>query len=121
MTRSICWASLLLANSILAQSGALAQSGDKPKSAPPDLEIIAQSGEVTDGGWIQVSGKIRNNRSKEYRYVQVVYTIYNARGEQIGTALANTLNLDAGGVWVFRAICMERGGKRFKLKELTGY
>ena len=37
-------------------------------------------------------------------YIQVEYNLYDADGAQVGTALANTNNLKAGGSWKFEAI-----------------
>lgn len=37
-------------------------------------------------------------------YIQVEYNLYDADGAQVGTALANTNNLKAGGTWKFEAV-----------------
>ena len=48
------------------------------------------------------------------------FIIYNEDGAQIGTALANIANLEAGGRWAFRAVAFRRGDS-YKLSKLSGY
>ena len=45
-----------------------------------------------------------NNTDKEQSYIQIEYVLYDADGNQVGTALANTNHLKAGGTWKFEAI-----------------
>lgn len=40
----------------------------------------------------------------EKSYIQIEYVLYDADGNQVGTALANTNHLKAGGSWKFEAL-----------------
>ena len=67
---------------------------------------------------------IQNNTNKQYSYVQVTFNLYDADGAQIGTALANINNLEANGLWKFKAIGSLGDGKSvasYKLMEITGF
>lgn len=50
-----------------------------------------------------ITGTLTNNTDSDKSYIQVQYNLYDADGAQIGTALANTNNLKAGGVWKYEA------------------
>lgn len=53
---------------------------------------------------VYVTGTLTNNTDDEMGYIQVEYNLYDADGAQVGTALANTSNLKAGGTWKFEAL-----------------
>lgn len=42
-------------------------------------------------------------------------------GEQVGSALANVNNLEAGATWKYRAVSMASGGSKFKLGKISGW
>lgn len=71
-----------------------------------------------------IEGSIKNNTDKQYSYVQVTFNLYDSDGAQIGTALANINNLEANGLWKFKAIGSLENGKSvasYKLMEITGW
>ncbi len=71
-----------------------------------------------------IEGSIKNNTDKQYSYVQVTFNLYDSDGAQIGTALANINNLEANGLWKFKAIGSLGDGKSvasYKLMEITGW
>ncbi len=71
-----------------------------------------------------IEGSIKNNTDKKYSYVQVTFNLYDADGAQIGSALANINNLEAEGLWKFKAIGSLGNGKSvasYKLMEITGW
>lgn len=71
-----------------------------------------------------IEGQIKNNTDKEYDYVQVTFTLYDAAGNTIGTAVDNNSGLDANGTWSFKAMGLETNDSAvasYKLKEVTGY
>ena len=71
-----------------------------------------------------IEGSIKNNTSKKYSYVQVTFNLYDSDGAQIGSALANINNLEADGLWKFKAIGSLGNGKSvasYKLMEITGW
>ena len=79
-----------------------AQQAQEPKPEPYTV-----SDEALDGSnpyYAYITGTLTNNTEDEKSYIQVSYNLYDADGAQIGTALANTNNLKAGGTWKFEAI-----------------
>lgn len=74
-----------------------------------------------DGFAYYVTGSIKNNTDKEYSYVQVTFNLYDAEGAQIGTAMANINNLEANGIWKFKAIGGTENASSYKLAEITGW
>lgn len=74
-----------------------------------------------DGFAYYVTGTIKNNTDKQYSYAQVTFTLYDADGAQIGSALANINNLEANGTWKFKALGMTENVSSYKLSEITGW
>ena len=68
-----------------------------------------------------IVGVIKNNTSVDKDYIQVSFTLYDANGNNIGTAWTNTNNLKAGGTWKFEAMISEDGMATFELDEVTGF
>lgn len=70
-----------------------------------------------------ITGTLTNTTDNEVSYIQVEYNLYDADGAQIGTALANTNNLKAGGVWKFEAIGTASPDEvaSFELVDVTGF
>lgn len=70
-----------------------------------------------------ITGKLTNNTEDEVSYIQVEYNLYDAEGAQVGTALANTNNLQPGGVWKFEAIGTASPDEvaSFELIDVTGF
>lgn len=70
-----------------------------------------------------ISGTFTNTSGKELSYVGVSYNLYDANGNQIGNAYANTNNLADGGSWKFDAYCTESLSDiaSFKLGDVTAY
>lgn len=83
------------------------------------MELVKHSGEVGDFA-ITITGSLKNNCGKSFRYIQVIYKIYDSDGSTTGSALANMNNLGDGETWKFKAISTSRG-TRFKLDQITGY
>jgi hypothetical protein len=81
-----------------------------------DLELIEDS---TEDHFIV--GRIRNNAAKRYNYAQVTFGVYNAHGEQVGSAVANINGLEPGGTWKFRAPILQGEATRYKLDKITGF
>lgn len=81
----------------------------KPKPTPkpkPDFELLSSKGTGNEYGG-EITGKIRNNTNREYGYAQVTFNLYDAAGNQVGTAMDNINNLKPGATWVFKAITLE--------------
>ncbi len=68
-----------------------------------------------------IEGYIKNNTDKEYSYVQVEFTAYDAEGNTVGSCLDNNSGLDANGRWKFKAICSGDAKQiaSYKFKEIS--
>lgn len=71
-----------------------------------------------------IDGRVKNNSSKQYSYVAVEFNLYDEGGNHLGTALANTNNLEPNTIWKFTATPLMTGTAnvtKAKLKGVTGY
>ena len=70
-----------------------------------------------------IRGILTNNTDRDYGYLQVEYILYDADGNQIGSALANVNNLKAGGSWKFEAVTLKSPDEiaAFELADVTGF
>lgn len=70
-----------------------------------------------------IRGILTNNTDRDYSYLQVEYILYDADGNQIGSALANVNNLKAGGSWKFEAATLKSPDEiaAFELADVTGF
>lgn len=75
------------------------------------------------GGVYYIEGVMKNNTSMDKEYVQVVFTLYDADGNNVGTALANITNLKADGTWKFKAMGVVTNSEveTFELDKVTGF
>lgn len=94
-----------------------ADASDEPSYAIADVEMTGNDYSVT------ISGTFTNNSDQEVSYVQLTYRLLDADGNQLGTALANTNNLAAGGAWKFEATGFEplSSVASFELADVTGF
>jgi hypothetical protein len=86
-----------------------------------DLELIKHGSERGEFGNLYITGTIKNNTNKQYKYVQVEVNLYDDDGAQIGSTLANTNNLEPRGMWKFKAVAMEDNAASYRIKDITGY
>ncbi len=100
-------------------------SGQVETSAPKKekFELVGEVEQETDQFATYLKGVIKNNSGKDCTYVQVTFNLYDADGNQIGTALDNINNLETDGTWKFKAMGMDVDGEiaSYKLAEITGY
>ena len=90
----------------------------------PDLELVDNAvTEEKDDFSLYLVGTVRNNRAKDYSYAQITFNLFDADGNQIGTAMDNINNLKSGGTWKFKAISMESPDAvaSYELAEITGW
>jgi len=69
-----------------------------------------------------IKGIAKNNSKKNYSYASVEFSVYDAAGNNLGTALANINNLASGDTWNFSASLFSFPNTRptkFKLVEIT--
>lgn len=67
-----------------------------------------------------ITGVIENQSGGEVSYIQVEINLYNNAGVQVGSTMANTNNLAAGGRWQFEAIAIEDYSD-FEIQEVSGF
>ena len=97
---------------------------DTTEPVSPDLELVDNSvTEESDGYSLTLTGTVRNNRATDYAYAQITFNLYDADGNQIGTAMDNINNLKAGGTWKFEAMAFDSPDSiaSYELAEITGW
>lgn len=102
-----------------AQTGETSEAPKNDWDGKFDVENLAMT--TDDLGYAHITGSLANLTDKEYKYVQVELNVYDESGAQIGTALANTNNLEAKGTWKFEALGTQTGVKTYKLKDISAY
>lgn len=88
-------------------------------SVPAKLQLL-ESSTVQEDGLRYVEGKIKNNSSGAYSYVQVSINLYKS-GNLIGSTFANVNNLEFGGTWSFKAPITEDEADSYKITDISGY
>ena len=75
------------------------------------------------GAFYYVNGYIKNDTGKDYEFVQVDFTSYDAEGNTLGTCTDFQDGLKNGERWAFKASCIDSPDKiaKVELKEVTGY
>lgn len=96
---------------------------ENPTTKKEKFELVGEVEQETDQFATYLKGVIKNNSGKACSYVQVTFNLYDAEGNQIGTALDNINNLEADGKWKFKAMGIDVDGEiaSYKLAEITGY
>ena len=56
-----------------------------------------------------IEGNVKNNKDKDYSYVQIEFVCYDSEGNNLGTAIDNTNNLLGNETWKFKAMAMFSG------------
>jgi len=117
----------------LAVVGAVIMSNDMPssdaKQAPLPPSQTSHSTPVPDDLALSglafidrhITGMVKNNTDHTYSYVQVEINLYDDEGNQVGSTLANTNNLEPGSTWKFDAYAFDEGAKRAKVKDISGW
>nr|WP_317286203.1 FxLYD domain-containing protein [uncultured Parolsenella sp.] len=103
--------------SSVAAASTSAESGAADKYSITDEQMTGDDYTTT------ISGTFTNLTDSQLGYVSVSYNLFDADGNQLGTAYANTSNLDAGGTWKFEAVGMYGQAKiaSYKLADVTGF
>ncbi|MGG7143724.1 FxLYD domain-containing protein [Clostridium nigeriense] len=106
-------------NSGITETGQVENSTAKKEK----FELVGEVETETDQFATYLKGVIKNNSGKDCSYVQVTFNLYDAEGNQIGTALDNINNLEADGTWKFKAMGIDVDGEiaSYKLAEITGF
>lgn len=71
-----------------------------------------------------IEGTVKNNKDKDYSYVQIEFVCYDKDGNNLGTAIDNTNNLLGNETWKFKAMGMFTTDDKVDhcdFKEVTGW
>lgn len=133
------WLIVVIVILVIAVIGGLAGGGDTSTGKDNDtkdnntVETTEKKELTLEDGWsgsldeygafYYVNGYIKNDTGKDYEYVQVEFTSYDADGNTLGTCVDNQSGLKDGGRWAFKASCIDSPDKvaKVELKEITGY
>lgn len=85
-----------------------------------DLKLIESSWKTERHGSRSIVGLVKNNSSRALRYAKIEFSLYDGNDAQVGTAMTNITNLQAGGYWNFEVHILERKAVAAKLVELSG-
>ena len=80
------------------------QQAEEQKESQEPYTIADEAEDTSSQFAYKITGTLTNNTDKEKSYIQIEYVLYDADGNQVGTALANTNHLKAGGSWKFEAL-----------------
>lgn len=94
---------------------------DNEKSSNAKFTLISKTGKTDSYGYTTITGEIKNNTNKTYSYAQVTFNLYDANGNQVGTAMDNINYFEANGIWKFEAIGFGSEGGSYKLVEIIGF
>lgn len=85
--------------------------------------ITEETADTSNSFDYAVTGILTNNSGRDAGYIQVTYNLFDADNNQIGTAMANTNNLKAGGTWKFKASSLKNPSEvaRYELSDVTGF
>lgn len=96
-------------------------SGSKPKIEVLSAEMSVSYNEYL-GYSATISGVAKNATNNEYSYASIEFSVYDAAGNNLGTALANINNLSGGDSWRFQAVLLDFPDSKpvsFKLTDIT--
>lgn len=71
-----------------------------------------------------IEGSVKNNKDKDYSYVQIEFVCYDVDGNNLGSAVDNTNNLLGNQTWKFKAMAMFSDAKNVDhcdYHEITGW
>lgn len=99
--------------------------GDSAAESAADADKYSIEGEefVADDYNSKICGIYTNKAGAKQGYVQLSYTLFDADGNQIGAAYANTSNLEDGATWKFEASTLKGSGEvaSYKLAQVTAF
>jgi hypothetical protein len=72
-----------------------------------------------DSGYGCIAGTVKNNTANTYTYAEVVISLYDKSGAQIGDDSANTLNLEPYATWKFEVPITHANVATYRVSRLT--
>ena len=110
---------VIIVGSLAAKDGATGENKEKEKFS---YEITKQYADEFKFGYY-IEGTVKNNRDKDYSYVQIEFICYDASGNNLGTAVDNTNNLLGGQTWKYKALALTTAENidHCEYHEITGW
>ena len=108
-----------------SSEGSSSKNKDKTQTTSKQEELVLEDGHTGSpdeyGVAYYIEGYIKNNSNKDFSYIQVEFTAYDADGNVLDSCLANNSGLEAKGRWKFKAMCTKDVKKiaSYKLKNIT--
>ncbi len=102
---------------------AIATGGDNTTSGEKFSYEVTNQYADEYGFSYYIEGTVKNNKDKEYSYVQIEFVCYDSDGNNLGTAIDNTNNLLGNETWKFKAMGLFTNQKvdHCDYKEVTGW
>lgn len=95
------------------------ESGESSEVVLSESNIICNYNEFMEGWEVEINGIIQNKTKSDYSYVSVEFSLYDASGNNLGTAMDNMNNLGAGESWSFKAVSFDWFSKEVKSYKLA--
>ena len=121
------WKTIIILLVVFFVIGAIASSGDtensnEMKEAVENFTLVSDEMTKDSIGTCWIEGTIQNNTNKNYSYVQVTFNLYDADGNQLGTAMDNINNFEPNSTWKYKAMGLtSENVKSYKFVEITGW
>lgn len=113
---------LFIIGAIASIGGESEENTNKLKEATENFTLLSDQMTIDSIGSCYIEGTIQNNTDKTYNYVQVTFNLYDANGNQLGTAIDNINNLEPNGTWKYKAIGLTTEKvTSYKFVEITGW
>lgn len=106
----LCVIGIIIIGSAFSDSEETAKEGDNSRDKKKPVEKFTY--EITNqyadeyGFSYYIEGSVKNNKDKDYSYVEIEFVCYDAEGNNLGTAIDNTNNLLGNETWKFKAISL---------------
>lgn len=108
---------------VIVLAVSLSENESKPKLTISDTNMSVTYNEFL-GYSATIKGVAVNTSGRDLSYASVEFSVYDASGNNLGTALANINNLGEGDTWRFEATLFDFPSIRpssFKLVEIIAY
>ena len=117
---------VVLGSAMGGESSESTGSSEKTSTSKKETLVLedGHTGAADEYGFAYyIEGYIKNNSDKDYSYVQVEFTAYDADGNTLDSCIDNNSGLEANGRWKFKAMCVSDADKiaSYKLKKITKY
>lgn len=102
---------LIIIGSIMSNDNAVENNISNNDNRPTEKFTYEITNQYSDelGISYYIEGSLKNNKNKDYSYVQIEFVCYDSDGNNLGTAMDNTNNLLGNQTWKFKAMALFSG------------